>query len=1465
MASPTPCPKCTSIETRYRPKRGDWTCDDCDHRWVTAGAPERPKLRIFLSYGHDEHVATALRIKADLIKRGHEVWFDAERLQEGRDWEQYIEEGLSTCDKVVLLMTPYSVRRRNSRDPNSRDGYCLNEIAKAMEKNKLIVPVLLVTLDDGPPASICRIQYLDLRDTVPVDEHEDRYQIRLERLAKAVEEDDLDFEGGQARLARLLRPLSFEGEMSRHIASFTGRQWLFAELDRWLQTQSSSRVFWLVGGPGIGKTAVAAHLCHYRPEVIGYHFCTHGHTDKSDPARAVLSMAYQMAQHLPEYAKRLSEKELEKDVAKNAGTLFDTLVVEPLSRDFPAPDGSLLVIIDAMDEATSGGRNAIAELVRDHWAKTPAWLRLVITSRPELEVVSTLGHLDPFALNAQRAENLEDLERFLERELLARKVAVTPSLLRTILEKSEGVFLYARVLFDEIDAQRLTLEHPEELPVGLYGHYHRFFTRQLPDVDRYRSELRPLLEIVCAGQAPVPVALLARALGISGFDLRERLVRLGSLLTLRRSADGDAGDGDAVALFHKSVRDWLTALDEKTSLPVSGSYVIDGHRGARQLADAVVNELKGDLSQSSAYALRYAPSHLVAADRATDAAELMAEFGYHYTRLERLGREDVVNVTRDFIAIARSKLLTIPLRQRLETWQVFYAENAHLLRREVPQLAPATHLLQLAVAHAETSPVSLSAEGWLEIAGPGVRWLRSLRRPREVERRACLRTFEGHEDRVFAIALHPDSRRCVSTSEDKTLKIWDLETGECLDTLAGHEDWVTAVALHPDGIRAMSGCRDGTLKLWNLDTRECLRTIQGHSEAVIVASFLPGKHNLASGSSDKTIKIWDIKSGVCLRTINLGTTDGHAERTAGGITTHNNVTAIAVHPDGNRAVSASDDKTLKVWDIETGKCLRTLDGHKNAVHAVAFYPDGRRVVSGSWDRTLKVWDPDTGVCVRTLVGHNTNFVEVIAVDANGWRAVSGTPYNQIMIWELRSGECLGTLQGHGGPLKALAIHPDGRCAISGSSDKTLKLWNLDTDESRPLQKEPKGPLALDSTCRRAVSGNRDGTLEVWELDSGKNLCTLEALHALGGACSLGPIHGVAMAARGQQAAAWAEPSQNLGIDSFDVWDLESEGLLRRLPAQLHLQCVALTADGRRALSGCWRELKLWDVATGECLQTFGNNRGNVGIIAFCQDHGRALSAHSWNNRRVVHLWDLGSGDCLRTLEWDDADIRVLALSPSGHCSITRGDDVIQIWEITTGQCLHTVREVSAKVSSSSLSLDGSLALTTSAGTLSVWDLESETVLARWESTNKLVGHGTANGRVIATDENRGLLVLQLMPPGHVGPNPTTASWHAEWPLLAVALANGVIAVSKWHSAAEHLEEIAHTEPTGAVATNLRFSIDGTALLVRSADGTERVLDAATLAPATAPACGWAEPRVTSSDGRWRVDLESGQVKVEAVV
>jgi tetratricopeptide (TPR) repeat protein len=571
---PLACPQCGD-PAGFSKKRGQYFCTECELAFggeaeaATRPAPQTDSvntLKLFLSYGRDEHADEARALRDALRTRGHEVWFDEEQLGTGLDWEQRIEKGLQWCDRVVLTMTPHSVRRP--------DGYCLNEIAKALEFRKLIIPVLLVEVPQGAPTSICRIQYLDWRDAVPAAEKADRFLRRLARLCEAIEEDKLDFEGGQQRLIRHLQPLNFDGDLQRHVASFKGRVQLEARLRQWLRNPAGSQVLWLTAAPGLGKSAVAATLSHRWAEVAAVHFCVAGQKDKANPARAVLSIAYQLSQrqHMNLYASRLSNLDLEREAHKDARTLFDTLLVGPLAKNFPAPPEPLLVIMDGLDEATQPeGENPLAEIIAADWGRLPAWLRLMVSSRPEAELVTWLSGTQRIDIRSDDAEQQVDLADFLRERLAAIGRPPGEETLSRILSRSEGAFHYAVLLLEEVRQGRCNPDNPVDLPAGLNSFYAQTFKRRFPDITVYRGQTRPLLELILAATEPVPLAVLAGATNREAQDVRQDLSALGSMLAIEPGQGQTDPDWDTVRLSHASLRSWLTGLDA-TRQAFAGAY-----------------------------------------------------------------------------------------------------------------------------------------------------------------------------------------------------------------------------------------------------------------------------------------------------------------------------------------------------------------------------------------------------------------------------------------------------------------------------------------------------------------------------------------------------------------------------------------------------------------------------------------------------------------------------------------------------------------------------------------------------------------------------------------------------------------------------------------------------------------------------------------------------------------------------
>ncbi len=602
----TVCPQCGSEDVAFSKKRQVFLCAECEHTFApTTGVRAR---RIFLSYGHDEFTPLAERVRDDLRARGHEVWFDAERLKGGADWERGIDDGLARTDevpgqgRVVLLLTPHSVRRP--------DGYCLNELSRALSRAMTVVPVMVSWCE--PPLSICRLQWLDLRDAADPTARAERYAARFESLLDALENDRVQSEGVQSRLLSALQPLPFDVDVAVHLTRFTGRRWFFDEVDRWLADPSASRIFLATGRPGLGKTAIAAWLCANRREVGAFHLCRHGDVQKADPRWCVRSIAYQLASQLPEYQQRLNALGLERLIEEcNARTLFDRLVVQPLHGGFPAPDRTMVVLIDGLDEATLDGNNELAAFLATEFVKTPVWLRLVLLTRPDPEVMHPLQGVTPRPLDADASHNDADLAAYVARELapFASEGQLAPAVVDAMVARSEGLFLYVDRVREELAQGRLSLDDVGAFPRGLGGMYAQFFKRQFADLAAYERDVRPALELVAAAHGALPTEVLAAALGWDEYAAPRLRRALGSLFV---TSDG------AVRPFHATVAEWLT--DENRA----GPYFVSARRGHQRLADVALAELRAGLAAMSAYGRDHLADHLVSLRRADELAGLLA-------------------------------------------------------------------------------------------------------------------------------------------------------------------------------------------------------------------------------------------------------------------------------------------------------------------------------------------------------------------------------------------------------------------------------------------------------------------------------------------------------------------------------------------------------------------------------------------------------------------------------------------------------------------------------------------------------------------------------------------------------------------------------------------------------------------------------------------------------------------------
>lgn len=343
----------------------------------------------------------------------------------------------------------------------------------------------------------------------------------------------------------------------------------------------------------------------------------------------------------------------------------------------------------------------------------------------------------------------------------------------------------------------------------------------------------------------------------------------------------------------------------------------------------------------------------------------------------------------------------------------------------------------------------------------------------------ALKTFKGHTEGVLCCQF--DNNKLLMTgSYDKTVKIWNTDTGELIRTLTGHEMGVKSLAF--DDQKLITGGLDATIKVWNWRTGECISSYPGHREGVISVDFLDKL--IVSGSADKTVKVWHVDTRTCY------TLRGHSDW----------VTCVKIHPKSKTLFSASDDSTVKLWDLETNKCVVTYGGVENCGHTAQVqcvipfsYTDDlvtdfsaetelkdrtpnqeddneisdsddndddeedsqetelekfvkqrshlpTHLLTASLDNTIKLWDVRTGKCIRTQFGHIEG---VWSIAADTFRVVSGAQDKSIKIWDLQNGHCMHTFT-NSSPVTCVGLG-DSR-VVSGLENGEVKMYCFDCSE-----------------------------------------------------------------------------------------------------------------------------------------------------------------------------------------------------------------------------------------------------------------------------------------------------------------------------------------------------------------------------------------------------------------------------------
>lgn len=504
-----------------------------------------------------------------------------------RTLDKFFEHQYEKCfERLIVLII--GEKRRYQTDFTLKGPLSFEKTADIWDREDLIRKIEAL-----PERVLVRVdEFLQAQHPVPDRYHPDQTAaVSFAGSRKASEIADTGLTGLEHQL--VTESFDFSKIIHSKTKDFVGRRSIHTQVEKWIREEPDKRILILVGSAGVGKTSFCARL--------GYtiHICSFDNAASTDARNVMGSLAYQLSMVIEDYAEHLSSiAESDRLRSKSIMQLFCLLFVDALER-LPCPGSPVIVIVDAVDEMDPRQKDEFLFAISSQQSSLPDWFRIILTTRPNSAVVEYLPYSKIIDMDCNDAENRSDCRCYLKARLDKLNISYTSEALDSVIENSDGNFLYIVYLTEDIATRGIRVLDVKELPKNIGVFYLNWlYSAFCGNITEYRSRMLPILQLLCAVKGTVTLEEISQILGEPKSVIMDLIRQTRSIIN--RNAD------DTISFYHKAVKDWL--CDPIASV----SYYVDSAKGAGLIVRHIKDEydMTGMLPET-AYITKYGGAHLI--------------------------------------------------------------------------------------------------------------------------------------------------------------------------------------------------------------------------------------------------------------------------------------------------------------------------------------------------------------------------------------------------------------------------------------------------------------------------------------------------------------------------------------------------------------------------------------------------------------------------------------------------------------------------------------------------------------------------------------------------------------------------------------------------------------------------------------------------------------------------------------